>query len=340
MEAQPVPHLSESILKHAKRKYEAQGQAASRPESLNEFLSQLTSPLSADSLPITTDTSFTLSKYFISSSHNTYLTGNQLWSKASTDTYKDVLKRRCRCVEVDVWDGTSQSPPWSDAEDDGDDGKLNTWVRKGLTKIRSRSNTQTTNKSEAADTPGERSVNFKSGDDIEADRDEDTSDVKKLTGMMKKGLTRLRSGSNIKEQSQPAENSPAGDTEIAPIPWRTQSEGRNEPRVLHGHTATKEVAFRDVCRVIRDYAFRSSDLPLIVSLEVHCDAAQQQIMVEIMNDYWKPYLISPPAEFSDDTPLPSLEGLKKKILIKVKYTAPKKAKAKEPQAAEFDSSDE
>lgn len=35
-----------------------------------------------------------------------------------------------------------------------------------------------------------------------------------------------------------------------------------------------------MCEVIRDYAFRKSDLPLIVSLEVHCSKKQQEILVE------------------------------------------------------------
>lgn len=32
---------------------------------------------------------------------------------------------------------------------------------------------------------------------------------------------------------------------------------RDEPRVLHGHTATREVPFRKVCMAIRDYAFKT-----------------------------------------------------------------------------------
>jgi phosphatidylinositol phospholipase C delta len=50
-----------------------------------------------------TDTSHKLSNYFISSSHNTYLSANQLTGKASTDRYKDVLMQGVRCVEIDAW---------------------------------------------------------------------------------------------------------------------------------------------------------------------------------------------------------------------------------------------
>lgn len=41
-----------------------------------------------------------------------------------------------------------------------------------------------------------------------------------------------------------------------PAPWISSSTAtRAEPRVLHGHTLTKEVPFRDVCQAIRDAAF-------------------------------------------------------------------------------------
>ena len=80
------------------------------------------------------------------------------------------------------------------------------------------------------------------------------------------------------------------------------------------------------------------ELPVIISLEVHTCTDQQEIMVEIMEEYWKGMLVDIPLSSSgsmDDLALPRLDELRRKILIKVKYTPPSPPEEPKPTSLEL-----
>uniref|UniRef100_A0A4W5N8T3 Phosphoinositide phospholipase C n=1 Tax=Hucho hucho TaxID=62062 RepID=A0A4W5N8T3_9TELE len=81
---------------------------------IDGFTSYMRSPagdiFNPEHYEVTQDMSQPLCNYFIASSHNTYLMGDQLMSQSRIDMYAWVLQAGCRCVEVDCWDGQDGEP--------------------------------------------------------------------------------------------------------------------------------------------------------------------------------------------------------------------------------------
>ncbi|XP_070708678.1 1-phosphatidylinositol 4,5-bisphosphate phosphodiesterase delta-1a isoform X2 [Pempheris klunzingeri] len=91
-----------------------------------------------------------------------------------------------------------------------------------------------------------------------------------------------------------------------------------EPVIYHGHTLTSQVLFRDVIKAIKDYAFKTSDYPVILSLENHCSVDQQKLMAHYLISILGDALVSKPLGNTMPTSFPSPEELKGKFLIKGK----------------------
>lgn len=314
-------------------------------ESFVRYITSSAANSIAPPTPEAQDLSYPLSSYFISSSHNTYLTGNQLSSESSADAYKNVLLRGCRCIEVDVWDGsdseseagddddaesvTSSSSSSSSSSDDaygsGEEGTASKMKRKAKSKLPSflggrkkskdkkaaaePTSTKTAAAAAAAMVPAVPGV--PAPVPVPAMTAATTTDaVAPAAG----GL----SADTMTNQNPPLEKSKSGGSAFL---FQTLSrKSTKEPRVLHGYTLTKDITFRDVCEAIKDYGFATTDLPLIVSLEVHCSAEQQERMVDIMRQTWGDLLLPEPEE--DAKCLPTPEELRSKILVKVKYAPP------------------
>ncbi|KAJ2337507.1 phospholipase [Coemansia sp. RSA 2681] len=51
-----------------------------------------------------------LNQYYVSTSHNTYLVGDQIVGTSKVEGYVRALLRGCRCIEVDCWDGGYGEP--------------------------------------------------------------------------------------------------------------------------------------------------------------------------------------------------------------------------------------
>lgn len=91
-----------------------------------------------------------------------------------------------------------------------------------------------------------------------------------------------------------------------------------EPVIYHGHTLTSKVPFKDVIKAIKDYAFKASPYPVILSLENHCSLEQQKIVAMHLTTILGSALLTQPLGQKMPTTFPGPEDLKGRFLIKGK----------------------
>lgn len=91
-----------------------------------------------------------------------------------------------------------------------------------------------------------------------------------------------------------------------------------EPVIYHGYTLTSKILFKDVIKAIKEYAFKTSEYPVILSLENHCGVEQQKIMAQHLISILGSALVTKPLGDQMPTCLPAPEELKGRFIVKGK----------------------
>ncbi|XP_051984371.1 1-phosphatidylinositol 4,5-bisphosphate phosphodiesterase delta-1-like isoform X2 [Xyrauchen texanus] len=91
-----------------------------------------------------------------------------------------------------------------------------------------------------------------------------------------------------------------------------------EPVIYHGYTLTTKILFKDVIQAIKDYAFKMSEYPVILSLENNCSVEQQKTMAKHMISILGSALVTKPLGEKMPKCFPSPEELKGRFIVKGK----------------------
>ncbi|KAJ8919539.1 hypothetical protein NQ315_002160 [Exocentrus adspersus] len=100
--------------------------------------------------------------------------------------------------------------------------------------------------------------------------------------------------------------------------WNGRTE---EPVIYHGYTFVPEISAKEVLEAIAESSFKTSDFPVVLSFENHCNPRQQAKIANYCREIFGDMLLESPLEsykLEPGNPLPPPSALKKKIIIKNK----------------------
>ncbi|XP_072396815.1 1-phosphatidylinositol 4,5-bisphosphate phosphodiesterase classes I and II isoform X2 [Diabrotica undecimpunctata] len=100
--------------------------------------------------------------------------------------------------------------------------------------------------------------------------------------------------------------------------WNGRTE---EPVIVHGYTFVPEISAKEVLEAIAESAFKTSDFPVVLSFENHCNPRQQAKIANYCREIFGDMLLETPLEaykLEPGNPLPPPSALKRKIIIKNK----------------------
>ncbi|KAF2905741.1 hypothetical protein ILUMI_00434 [Ignelater luminosus] len=95
----------------------------------------------------------------------------------------------------------------------------------------------------------------------------------------------------------------------------------DEPVIVHGYTFVQDIPAKEVLEAIAESAFKTSDYPVVLSFENHCNPRQQAKIANYCREIFGEMLLEQPLEshkLEPGTTLPPPNLLKRKIIIKNK----------------------
>lgn len=95
----------------------------------------------------------------------------------------------------------------------------------------------------------------------------------------------------------------------------------DEPVIVHGYTIVPQISAKEVLEAIAESAFKTSDYPVVLSFENHCNPRQQAKIANYCREIFGDMLQDQPLDSHRLEPgvaLPAPSLLKRKIIIKNK----------------------